>query len=271
MLRVTWVRSTIGHKAGARGHHPGAWPASAQPDHRDRRHAGEPRHDPPRRVPAEGAGAGGGEGRSRTSEAARSATAVGRAQAAASRRSRARLRSRQDRGPWHEGPEVPCRLQHPGLVRGRPDAAPRAHAEAARLQEPLPRRVRGAQPGPAQRRCRGHAGDPGGAAPRRAAAQLEDARAAGQDPGRRRRAQGRDHPRACLHALSAGEAAGGRQHGPAHQLARWDADRRGRGGQGGRCGRGRGRGEGREARRQGGGQGGRQGRVPQARPGRARR
>ena len=61
-LRVTWVRSTIGHKAGA-GHDPGLGPASAQPDHRDRRHAREPRHDPPRRIPAQGAGAGGGEGR----------------------------------------------------------------------------------------------------------------------------------------------------------------------------------------------------------------
>ena len=35
---------------------------------------------------------------------------------------------------------VPAR--HPGLVRGRPDAAPRPHPEAARLQEPLPGRVR---------------------------------------------------------------------------------------------------------------------------------
>ena len=57
--------------------------------------------------------------------------------------SRHRRRPGQDRGPRHEGPEGPRRRLDPALVRGRPDAAPSAHPEAARLQEPLQDRVRG--------------------------------------------------------------------------------------------------------------------------------
>ena len=67
------------------------------------------------------------------------------AQAAHPRRPRHRRRQGQDRRPRHQGPEGPCRRLHPALVRGRPDAAPHAHPEAARLQEPVQDRVRGRQ------------------------------------------------------------------------------------------------------------------------------
>ena len=53
------------------------------------------------------------------------------------RRSRHRRRQGQDRGPRHEGPEGPRRRLDPGLVRGRPDAAPHADPEAPWLQEPV--------------------------------------------------------------------------------------------------------------------------------------
>ena len=65
------------------------------------------------------------------------------AQATHARRPRHRRRQGQDRGPRHEGPEGTCRRRHPCLVRGRPDAAPHAHPEAPRLQEPVQDRVRG--------------------------------------------------------------------------------------------------------------------------------
>ena len=63
--------------------------------------------------------------------------------AADPRRPRHRRRQGQDRGPRHEGPEGPRRRLDPAVVRGRPDAAPHPHPEAARLQEPLQDRVRG--------------------------------------------------------------------------------------------------------------------------------
>ena len=61
------------------------------------------------------------------------------------RRPRHRRRPGQDGRPRDEGPEGACRRQHPGLVRGRPDAAPPADPEAARLQEPVQDRVRDRQ------------------------------------------------------------------------------------------------------------------------------
>ena len=51
----------------------------------------------------------------------------------------------QDRRARHQGPEGACRRLDPGMVRGRPDAAPPAHPEAARLPEPVQDRVRGRQ------------------------------------------------------------------------------------------------------------------------------
>ena len=69
----------------------------------------------------------------------------GLAPAAHPRRPRHRRRQGQDRRPRHQGPEGSRRRRHPGLVRGRPDAAPHAHPEAPRLQEPVQDRVRGRQ------------------------------------------------------------------------------------------------------------------------------
>ena len=59
--------------------------------------------------------------------------------AADARRSRHRRRQGQDRRPRHEGPEGARRRLDPALVRGRPDPAPHADPEAARLQEPRSR------------------------------------------------------------------------------------------------------------------------------------
>ena len=55
----------------------------------------------------------------------------------------------QDRRPRHQGHQGP--LPGPGRLRGRPDAAPHAAAEAQGLQEPVPDRVPGRQPRPARR------------------------------------------------------------------------------------------------------------------------
>ncbi len=122
------------------------------------------------------------------------------------RRSRHRGRQGQDRGPRHEGPEGACRWLHPGLVRGWPDAAPHAHPQAARLQEPIQDPVRGRERrgdpgrrGPRCARARGAGrqgqgegrdpdhGQPGPAAGRRSRAQPEQA---AQDPRQRRPQRG---------------------------------------------------------------------------------
>ena len=69
--------------------------------------------------------------------------AEGSPQGAHPGRARHRGRQGQDRGPRHQGPEGARRRLDPAVVRGRPDAAPHADPEAARLQEPVPRRIRG--------------------------------------------------------------------------------------------------------------------------------
>ena len=61
------------------------------------------------------------------------------------RRSRDRRRQGQDGRSRHQGPEGARRWLDPALVRGRPDPAPHADPEAARLQEPLQDRLRGRQ------------------------------------------------------------------------------------------------------------------------------
>ena len=63
------------------------------------------------------------------------------------RRSRRGLQG-QDRRPRHQGHQGA--LPGAGPLRGRPDAAAHAAAQAARLQEPVPRRVPGRQPRPAR-------------------------------------------------------------------------------------------------------------------------
>ena len=79
--------------------------------------------------------------------------------------------------------------QHPGLVRGRPDAAPHAHAQAARLQEPVRVEYAGLNLGRLSDVAAGTLVTPTCCA-MTACCALQDAGAAGQDPGRWRRAKG---------------------------------------------------------------------------------
>ena len=90
--------------------------------------------------------AGGHRRARRRSEAPRPEAGARVAQGEAPRRTRHRRRPGQDRGPRHQGPEGARRRQDPRVVRGRPDAAPPADPEAARLQEPVQDRVRGREP-----------------------------------------------------------------------------------------------------------------------------
>ena len=83
------------------------------------------------------------------------------------RRSRHRRRQGQDRRPRHEGPEGARRRLDPALVRGRPDPAPHADPEAARLQEPVQDRLRGREPRPDRRARRARRARVGRAARRR--------------------------------------------------------------------------------------------------------
>ena len=149
-LKVTQVKSTISHIARNRGtvralglH--GIGSTSIMTDNPATRG-----HGPPGALPRHGRGDRGR--RERPTPRRRHVMKLhdlqpGRrvAQAAHARRPRHRRRQGQDRGPRHQGPEGACRRRHPALVRGRPDAAPHAHPEAARLQEPVQDRVRGRQ------------------------------------------------------------------------------------------------------------------------------
>ncbi len=146
-LKVTQVKSTISHIARNRAtvralglHGIG----STSIVHRQRR---DPRHGPPGPVPRDRRG----DRRDARTPSRRGEgmklhdlqPGRGLAQAAHARRPRHRRRQGQDRRPRHQGPEGSRRRLDPGLVRGRPDAAPHAHPEAARLQEPVQDRVRG--------------------------------------------------------------------------------------------------------------------------------
>ena len=73
------------------------------------------------------------------------------------RRPRQGLRPRQDRGPRPQGRAVALGLPLEARLRGRPDAAAPARAEA-RLPQPVPRRVRGDQPRHARRGVQGRRG-----------------------------------------------------------------------------------------------------------------
>ena len=117
----------------------GARPARHRLDGRGPRQRRDPRHGPPGPLPRDRRGDAPGRGRRRGDQVKLHdlKPAPGLAQGEAPRRTRHRRRPGQDRGSRHQGPEGASRRQDPGLVRGRPDAAPPAHPEAARLPEPV--------------------------------------------------------------------------------------------------------------------------------------
>src|SRR5260370_34117148 len=85
-------------------------------------------------------------GSRKQSEAPRAPAIAGIAPSAQACRPRSGLRPRQDRDSGPEGPARAHYGEYAEDIRGRPDAADHADAQAARLSQPLEETVRGHQP-----------------------------------------------------------------------------------------------------------------------------
>ena len=222
LLRVTWVRSTIGHKAGARGTIRALGLHRLNQTRRGRRHARDPRDAAPRRLPDRGQRAGAARSRRRggqvklhdlhpTPGSHKPPRRVGRGHGSGRGKTAGRgTKGQKSRAggsipAWFEGGQTPLHVRTPKL-----------HG----FKQPLPGRVRAAEPRPARARSRrGTLVTPDVLRHDGLLRDYED-RPAGEDPRRRRRAERGHDPRPRLHALGARQARRRRQHGPAASAGR---------------------------------------------------